>query len=78
MLGASWIGPKLMEQVLARLGERASDDLKAIYTACRAVLRARQCLSHLLDPVVRDPERWRPLADRYAAAADAALARLAI
>jgi aminoglycoside phosphotransferase family enzyme len=78
MLGASRIGPRLRERILAGLGECVSDDLTAIYTAFRAVLRARQSLSHLLDPMPRDPTKWRPLADRYANAADEALRTLAI
>lgn len=76
ILGAAWIGPKLMEIVLARLGQSVPDDLPALYSACRAMLRVRLSLAHLLDPVPREPERWRPVADRYADAADAALAML--
>jgi aminoglycoside phosphotransferase family enzyme len=76
MLGAPWIGPGLIAHVLARLGEDGSDALVALHTASRAMLRARLTLSHLLDPVPRAPEKWRPLADRYVAIADASLARL--
>lgn len=78
LLGAAWVGPKLTADVLARLGQHVSDDLVALYTAIRALLRARQSLSHLLDRIPRDPGKWRPLADRYAAAADTALAALGI
>lgn len=76
MLGAPWIGPGLIAHLLARLGEDGSDALVALHTASRATLRARLTLSHLLDPVPREPEKWRPLADRYVATADAALARI--
>jgi uncharacterized protein len=76
VLGADWIGPKLMEVVLARLGQTVPGELPALYTACRALLRARLTLAHLLDPVPREPERWPPVADRYADAADAALKKL--
>jgi aminoglycoside phosphotransferase family enzyme len=78
MLGAARIGPQLTAHVLARLGQHVSGDLVALYTAFRAVLRARQSLSHLLDPVPREPEKWPPLAERYAIAADVALRALGI
>lgn len=77
VLGADWVGPKLLEIVLARLGQSVPDDLPALYAACRAVLRTRLTLAHLLDPVPREPEKWQPVADRYAEAAEAALRRLA-
>ena len=76
VIGAAWVGPKLAESVMGQLGQSASEDLVALHTACRAMLRARLSLAHLLDPVPRTPEKWRPLAERYAAAADAALAKL--
>ncbi len=76
ILGADWIGPRLMAMVLEELGQSVPDDLPALYTACRAMLRARLSLAHLLDPVPREPERWRPIADRYADAADSALNKL--
>jgi aminoglycoside phosphotransferase family enzyme len=78
MLDAAWVGPKLTSHVLARLGQDAPQELIALHTAFRATLRARQTLSHLLDRVPRRPERWRPLADRYAAAADLALTKLGV
>jgi aminoglycoside phosphotransferase family enzyme len=78
LLGADWIGPAIAEQVLRALGQSVSEDLAALHVACRALFRMRVMLAHLLDPVPREPEKWRPLADRYAAAADAALSKLAI
>ncbi len=78
MLGAGWIGPKLSALVLARLGKPVREDLSALYTASRAMLRARLSLAHLLDPAPREPEKWGPLADRYASAAEAALTRLGL
>lgn len=78
LLGADWIGPALAEQVLTALGQSVPDDLAALHVACRALFRMRLTLAHLLDPEPREPERWRPLADRYAAAADAALTKLSI
>ena len=76
MLGADWIGAKLMELVLAKLDQHASGDLIAFYTAFRALLRARLSLAHLLDKHPRDPEKWAPQTARYVAAADAALLSL--
>ncbi len=78
ILGAEWIGPRLMTIVLEDLGQSVPDDLPALYAACRAMLRARLSLAHLLDPVPREPERWRPVADRYADAAEAALKKLGL
>jgi aminoglycoside phosphotransferase family enzyme len=76
MLGAIRIGPELMGHVLGKLRQPVPNDLYYLYAACRALLRARQSLTHLLDPVVRDPDRWRPQAIRYMAVGEAALARL--
>jgi aminoglycoside phosphotransferase family enzyme len=76
LLGADWIGPTLAEHVLTALGQSVPDDLAALHVACRALFRMRLSLAHLLDPEPREPERWRPLADKYAAAADAALTKL--
>ncbi|WP_051631058.1 hypothetical protein [Afifella pfennigii] len=78
MLGADWVAPQLLDEVQARLGVPASGELVCLYTAARALLRARLCLSHLLDPVPAAPDRWPPLAARYAAKADEALARLGV
>ena len=36
-----------------------------LYTAHRALLRARLAVAHLLDPHPRTPETWLPLAERY-------------
>jgi aminoglycoside phosphotransferase family enzyme len=76
MLGAAWIGPKLVAHVLERLGQAVPDDLVALHTACRAVLRARLSLAHLLDAVPREPQKWRPLAERYLTLGERALACL--
>jgi aminoglycoside phosphotransferase family enzyme len=39
--------------------------LLAVYTAYRALLRARLSAAHLLEPDPREPERWLPQAARY-------------
>jgi aminoglycoside phosphotransferase family enzyme len=76
MLGAAWIGPRLMAEVMGRLGEHVPVELHLLHTALHASLRARLTLAHVLDPVPRQPEKWRPLAERYAEAAESALASL--
>jgi aminoglycoside phosphotransferase family enzyme len=78
MLGAAWVGPKLIARVLALLGQSVPDELIALYTAYRALLRVRLTLAHLLDRAPRTPEKWAPLAERYAAAADEALLKLGL
>lgn len=73
MAGAAWIGPRLVERCAAALGERPDATLLDLYTAMRAVLRARLALAHLLDAQPRTPERWPPRAAAYLAQAASAL-----
>jgi len=73
ILGAPSVGPTLIEQLATRLGDSPSDRLLGLYTAFRAVLRARLSLAHLLDPFPREPTKWEPLASRYLALAEQAL-----
>jgi hypothetical protein len=47
------------------LGASQDEALIRLYRVFRAVLRARLSLAHLLDPVPREPAKWKPLADRY-------------
>jgi len=65
MAGAPWIGAHLLGGCAEALGERPDAALQQLYTAQRALLRARLALAHLLDPVPRTPQRWRPQAQRY-------------
>ncbi len=44
-----------------------------LYTAHRALLRARLAMAHLLDPQPRTPQKWPPQAQRYIDRALAAL-----
>jgi aminoglycoside phosphotransferase family enzyme len=67
------IGPHLISACTAALGEALPPALMPLYTACRALLRARLILAHLLDPQPRTPGKWPPLARRYVAVAVAAL-----
>ena len=69
MLGAGWVRPALLDLLEARLGGRPDDEVLAFYGAFRMLLRARLCLAHLLDRVVREPGKWPRLALSYIAAA---------
>jgi len=73
-LRAPALGPRIIAEVADRLGESSPHQLVSLYTAWRAVLRARLAVAHLLDPVPRRPERWEPLASRYLHLAEQALA----
>jgi aminoglycoside phosphotransferase family enzyme len=76
VLGASWVGPVVIEGCAKLLGDRPSDRVLAFYTAYRASFRARQALAHLLEPQPRTPGKWQPLARRYLEHAEAAAVRL--
>ena len=73
LAGAAWIGPRLLAGLSAELDERPPAALIHLYTAQRALLRARLAMAHLLDPDPRTPDKWAPLAQRYVAHALAAL-----
>jgi aminoglycoside phosphotransferase family enzyme len=64
-LGAEWIGVQVIDRCRKALGSSPGQHLMDFYTAYRATLRARLLMSHLLDPEVREPERWPPLARAY-------------
>jgi aminoglycoside phosphotransferase family enzyme len=66
-LGAGWIGPRLVERCAAALGDPPPPTLQPLYTAWRALLRARLAMAHLLDTQPRTPLRWAPLAQQYVA-----------
>jgi aminoglycoside phosphotransferase family enzyme len=63
--GAQWIGPRTIEGVSRALNDLPPPALVHLYTAHRALLRARLSMAHLLDPVPRSPGKWAPLARRY-------------
>jgi len=75
--GASWIGQRLTSGCAAILGDHPEPVLMQLYTAHRALLRARLAMAHLLDPQPRTPDRWPPQATRYIARALVALDALA-
>lgn len=72
MAGAPWIGAYLTAGVADALADPPQPGLLHLYTAHRALLRARLAMAHLLDPQPRSPEKWPPLAQRYIARALAA------
>lgn len=76
LLGAPWIGPRLVDRIAAALDDRPPPQVLALYTAGRALLRARLAAAHLLDADVRTPERWLPQARRYVALANETLEKL--
>jgi uncharacterized protein len=64
LAGAPWIAPRLLAGLSAQLQERPSGALVHLYTAQRALVRARLAMAHLLDPQPRSPPKWAPLAQR--------------
>ena len=71
--GAPGFGLRVLARCACALDDAPGHELLRVYTGQRALLRARLALAHLLDPVVREPSRWRPLAAWYLRCADAAL-----
>lgn len=69
LLGAAWVGERLIARCAERLGDLPDPTLRELYRASRALLRARLAVAHLLDPSPRQPERWLPLGRRCIAAA---------
>ncbi|HEY0919290.1 hypothetical protein [Devosia sp.] len=69
--GAGWIRPLLLATLEDVLGGRPEPALLHTYGAFRAVLRARICMAHLLDPEPQRPEHWPAAAQAYLALAEA-------
>ncbi len=69
LLGAAWVGERLIERCAERLDDLPDPALLRLYRASRALLRARLAVAHLLDPSPRRPECWLPLGRRCLAAA---------
>ena len=65
LLGADWIRPFVLESLEEVFGRRPTSQLMATYGAFRALLRARICIAHLLDPHPSRPEHWPAAAQRY-------------
>jgi aminoglycoside phosphotransferase family enzyme len=76
LLGATTFGLALFTRVMDAGGAPRPERLFHLHSGRRAILRARLALSHLLDPVPRQPERWEPLATHYLKLAEKALDKL--
>lgn len=76
LLGADGIGRELWRRAQNPPCDPAAEDLRQLYTARRALLRARLVAAHLLDARVVDPASWRTRANRYVEVANAATQRL--
>ena len=50
ILGAPWIGQKVLDICQRELSARLPDGLFAFYRSARALLRARLALAHLIEP----------------------------
>lgn len=77
LLGLDGFGLELWRRFQELLRDPAVAGLRQLYTARRALLRARLVGAHLLDARVADPAKWRARAYRYLEVADAAMSRLA-
>jgi aminoglycoside phosphotransferase family enzyme len=66
---AGWIGRYLTASLTAALDDYPDPALLHLYSAFRAMLRARLAMAHLLDPHPRTPEKWPLLAQDYLARA---------
>ena len=73
VLGAPWIGRELIAGLEAHLGTAPRPALLRIYEALHAVVRARLCLAHLLQPIPRTPRKWMPLGLQYLDVAERSL-----
>lgn len=73
ILGADWIGPRLHRRLAEAGVAEPPERLLRLYRGFRALVRARLALAHLLEPRIRLPEKWLPLASRYVEAAAQAL-----
>jgi len=71
--GASWVGERLLQGCAAALHDHPAPALIQVYTAHRALLRARLAMAHLLDSTPRTPTKWAPQATCYIDHALAAL-----
>ena len=65
VLGAGWVRPHLLGVLCERIGHPPCAGLLAFYALFRCLLRARLSMAHLLEPGVRMPQKWKPLALTY-------------
>ncbi len=64
-LGASWAGDYIKRRVMRQLYPAPPEELLNFYRCCRATLRARLAIAHLLEPYPRTPEKWPRVARSY-------------
>lgn len=69
LLGAVEVGQQLWQVYVERTGDHVSSDLRSFYRGYHALLRASLAIAHLRDEIVRQPEKWKPKAERYLDAA---------
>ena len=65
MLGQPGAGERLQRSYESMTGDRPPAQLIAWYTGTRALLRARLCALHSLEPGARPPAAWLAQAERY-------------
>lgn len=75
LLGAGWIRPILLDLLEDRMGNAPDRRMVSAYGAFRSVLRARLCLSHLLDAYCPSPDFWRGRALAYLGMAESECGR---
>lgn len=73
LAGAPWITTQLLSHLAGALDGPVPAALLRFHAAGRALLRARLCAAHLLDPNPRTPQKWLPRTRRYLALAGTAL-----
>lgn len=76
LLGGGWIGPVVLDGYARLTGDRPPARLVAFYTAWRALLRAKLCCRHSLEPGAHGPRHWLDRARVYLAVAHDAAAAL--
>jgi aminoglycoside phosphotransferase family enzyme len=65
MLGQPGAGERLQRRYESMTGDRPPAQLIAWYSGTRALLRARLCVLHSLEPGARPPAAWLGQAERY-------------
>jgi aminoglycoside phosphotransferase family enzyme len=75
-LGAGWVGERIYRQLARDIADPRETGLYLFYRSCRALLRARLAIAHLLDSAPRTPEKWPRRAREYLAFAEQDAVRL--
>jgi aminoglycoside phosphotransferase family enzyme len=65
LLGAAEIGQQLWQAYAERTNDYATHELRRLYAGYHAFLRASLAIAHLLEQDIRQPEKWKPKAQRY-------------